>query len=413
MKWLKFILIPIIMATLLPTLTMAEEKIYIYIGGPGKNKIPVALPKPVSSSKASVEFFEVLKNDLELSGWVEIVDPKTYIEPPNVGIRPGNFRYQDWEITGAAGLAKTKFEIKDNNIRSEVWVYDVAGRKKIGAKAFSAKPERLRTLAHKAANEIIVQLTGKNAPFNTRFAYIGSQTGNKELYIMDFDGENKMRITRNGKINIKPSWNRNGDKISFTSYLNGNPDLYIADLSKGKISRLSARRGVNIGASWSPTNLDIILTLAPNGNSDIYKINAQTGRIIQRLTKSYGIDTAPVYSPDGSKIAYVSERSGGAQIYIMDADGSNHKRLTFQGSQNTDPDFSPDGSTLAFVSRDQNFDIFTSTSTVLDSAGSPKTRAITKILHGALTGITSPFRLPEPGHRIFGYLQRMVFTKPN
>lgn len=356
MKWTTLLALPILAALTLPSI--AEEKIHIFIGGPGKNKIPIALPKPLSNSKASIEYYDTLKKDLELSGWVDIIDPNAYIEPPGVGVRMGEFRFPDWEITNATALAKTKLNIEGNQVNTEVWVYDVAGAKKLSGKAFRAEPKKLRMLAHRAASEIIKQITGQSVPYNTRFVASGNQTGNKELYLMDFSGENLIRLTKNKSINIKPSWSPDGQKITFTSYLNGSPDLYMIDLGIKKIRRLSSRRGVNIGASWNPKESSIALTLAPRGNSDIYQINSQSGKIEKRLTRHHGIDTAPAYSPDGSKIAYVSERSGGAQIYVMNANGTGNKRLTFEGTENTDPAWSPDGEKIAFVSKQNNFDVF-------------------------------------------------------
>lgn len=356
MKWITLLSLPIFAALTLPSI--AEDKIHIFIGGPGKNKIPIALPEPLSSSKASIEYYDTLKKDLELSGWVDIIDPNAYIEPPGVGVQMGEFRFPDWEITNATALAKTKLSIEGNQVITEVWVYDVAGAKKLSGKKFRAEPKKLRMLAHKAASEIIEQITGQSVPYNTRFVASGNQTGNKELYLMDFSGENLTRITKNKSINIKPSWSPDGQKITFTSYLNGSPDLYMIDLGIKKIRRMSARRGVNIGASWNPSSSSIALTLAPRGNSDIYQINSQSGKIERRLTRHHGIDTAPAYSPDGTKIAYISERSGGAQIYVMNADGTGNKRLTFEGTENTDPAWSPDGEKIAFVSKQNNFDVF-------------------------------------------------------
>ena len=51
----------------------------------------------------------------------------------------------------------------------------------------------------------------------------------------------------------------------------------------------------------------------------------------RRLTTSPGIDTDPSFSPDGSKIVFESDRSGSQQLYVMNADGSNQRRLTFGG----------------------------------------------------------------------------------
>ncbi len=348
-----------LLCLLIPAFSQADEQIHIYVGAPGRSKVPIALPLPSSQNPAATEFYEVIKNDLEKSGWVDVIDPNTYLERSDSGVKEGTFRFENWDSVEAVALAKTKLEIKDGRLRSEIWVYDIAKRSKLGAKAFTSNASDVRNLGHRVANEIIKQLTGKDAPFNTRFTLVNDRSGNKEIYVMDFDGENIQRITKNGVVNLQPQWSPNDSQIAFTSYLNGNPDLYIANITSGKLNRVSARKGVNIGASWHPNGKELIATLSPNGNADIYRLDAQTGRIINRLTKSPGIDVAASFSPDGTQIAFVSERSGGAQIYVMNSDGSSARRVSFAGTYNTDPVFSPDGTKIAYVSQTNNFDIYT------------------------------------------------------
>lgn len=350
------------LATLAIPLAEAQETpdysrtILVDVAAPGRTKFPVALPSTIGSGETAA-FFEVLRNDLELSGWFDIIDADAYIEPAGTGVRPGDFQFSDWEITGALGLAKTTLGSSGSALRSEVWVYDVAGERKLGAKAFSTSD--VRALAHKTANEIILQLTGKPGMFNTRFAAVRRASGNKEIYVVDFDGHNPQRITRNGAINLQPKWDPSGTKLAFTSYLGGNPDLYVANLASGGITRLSARAGINTGATWNPRGGSLALTLSPGGDPEIFTIDARSGQQIGRLTRSTGIDTSPAFSPDGSQIAFVSERSGGAQVYVMNVDGSGVRRVTFEGGHNTDPAWSPDGKHIAYVSRSGVFDVYT------------------------------------------------------
>jgi TolB protein len=63
------------------------------------------------------------------------------------------------------------------------------------------------------------------------------------------------------------------------------------------------------------------------------------------------VDTNPTWSPDGKQIAFVSDRNGKPQIYVMNSDGSNQRLLPLPGTYNTSPDWSPDGGKIAYQSR--------------------------------------------------------------
>ena len=71
-------------------------------------------------------------------------------------------------------------------------------------------------------------------------------------------------------------------------------------------------------------------------------------RLLQRLTREFSIDVSPVRSPDEKQIAFVSNRNGSPQIYLMDADGGNVRRLTLEGNYNTSPAWSPKGKMIAY-----------------------------------------------------------------
>ena len=182
---------PLACALLLPLVSPAQQndspaEYIARLQEPGRNRIPIALPAPNAlGSVDETTFYEVLANDLELSGWVEVIDRDAYIEPAGTGIKPGEFNYADWEITGAVGLAKTNLSSSSGRLRSEVWVYDVGGERRLGAKAFTT--DDTRALAHKVANEVIFQLTGQQGMFNTRFAAATNWSGNKEITIVDFE----------------------------------------------------------------------------------------------------------------------------------------------------------------------------------------------------------------------------------
>ena len=95
-----------------------------------------------------------------------------------------------------------------------------------------------------------------------------------------------------------------------------------------------------------------------DGNAEIYVINSN-GSGATRLTTNPAIDMAPAWSPDGAKIAFHSYRDGAAEIYVMNADGSSPARLTSNSAEDYVPAWSPDGTRIAFTShRDGNGEIY-------------------------------------------------------
>jgi len=75
----------------------------------------------------------------------------------------------------------------------------------------------------------------------------------------------------------------------------------------------------------------MILTLSKDGNPDLFLLDRK-GKIIKQLTRRSGINVSPTWSPDGKQIAFVSDRSGRPQVYIMNLKDNKVQRITFKRS---------------------------------------------------------------------------------
>jgi TolB protein len=119
-----------------------------------------------------------------------------------------------------------------------------------------------------------------------------------------------------------------------------------------------------------------------DGDYEIYVMNAD-GSGQTNITSAPGLDIAPKWSPDGSRIVFESDRNGISEIYVMNADGSGQKNLTTAlsdgsnapGETDADPTWSPDSSRIAFWSeRDGNQDIYNQDVYVMKADGSERRR---------------------------------------
>jgi TolB protein len=134
--------------------------------------------------------------------------------------------------------------------------------------------------------------------------------------------------------------------------------VYVHNLMTGQRAVVSNQKGNNSAPSWSPDGTKLAVALSKDGHTQVYSVNAD-GSGLRRLSNSNGIDTEPQWAPDGQTIYFTSDRSGGPQIYKMGAGGGNATRVTFNGSYNISPRISPDGRTLAWISqRDGGFSLY-------------------------------------------------------
>jgi TolB protein len=194
------------------------------------------------------------------------------------------------------------------------------------------------------------EFDGAWAPNGRSLVYRDSRRGindNDEIFIVRPDGSGARNLTRNPANDWGPDWSPDGNTIIFNSDRDGGSlKGYLMSPDGTDIRRIDADVWVEY-ASFSPDGTEIAFMGHDDGDYDIYVAELATGKVT-RLTDSPGSDGWPVWSPDGSTIAFASERDdclhapddascwidpGGEpgehhDIWIMDADGSDQRRVT-------------------------------------------------------------------------------------
>jgi Tol biopolymer transport system component len=176
-----------------------------------------------------------------------------------------------------------------------------------------------------------------------------------EIWRMREDGTSRTQLTSGGQ-NSHPSWSADGSRIVFASQRDGNSEIYVMDADGSNETRLTdSVSDTDIAPVFSPDGMRIAFASYDGllNNYEILVMDAD-GSNITNITNNLAEDIDPSWSPDGTMIAFQTNRDGQGEIYLMTPTGSGLVNLTPGSLQGGDPAWAPDGARLAFTGSDDS-----------------------------------------------------------
>jgi TolB protein len=319
--------------------------------------IPIAIVPFARAIPADggLDVAQVVQHDLEGSGRFRALQRN---QMPATPTQPTAVVLNDWKNAGEDYIVVGRVVTLDGgNLAVDFDLLNTLTGQRVGGQRFVGTPGALRNAAHRVSDVIYEKILGFRGAFATRIAYVsvdGLPPSQKfQLIVADADGENQRLVLESRYPLMSPSWSPDGQWLAYVSFENKKSAIYVQFVRSGERRQVSARAGINGAPVWSPDGKKLALTLGGSGgNPDIYVLELQTQNLT-RITDDPAIDTEAAWSADGKFIFFTSDRAGGPQIYKIGVNpGDRPKRITFTGNYNARPRLSADGNQLAMVTMD-------------------------------------------------------------
>jgi len=220
--------------------------------------------------------------------------------------------------------------------------------------------EGFRMAVHRVSDQIVEWIFDEPGMAASRIAFsrmLGD--GVQELYLVDSDGENMRRLTNNGNLSKSPAWHPSGEKLAYVQSVDWEPHkIFELDLRTGRETVLDpGREGQQGTPAYHPNGRELAFGLMGYNRTGLFSYDVDRGCCLTHIQGGRWEDIAPAYSPDGSRLAFNSNRLGThiPQVYVVSSRGGQADLISpyVPGSAGyyTSPDWSPTSDQVAFHGR--------------------------------------------------------------
>lgn len=287
-------------------------------------------------------FNQTLWADLDFAAVSGLIGKSLY--PKTLVPDPASLKFEEWTIDPTRADYVAFGNLHDaGGLAADTYLYDAKTRQQLIASRHTGDARRM---AHEFADEIVKLLTGRDGIATSKIAFVQGDS----IKVMDYDGFNQRGFSSDGPIVRFPQFSPDGRYLAYVSYKSGVANIIVRSAEGGLVGGTSFNSTTS-SPSISPSGqLAFSSAISNDGSMEIY-VSALDGSNPRRLTRTQkGINISPRWNPrTGREIAFISNRGGSPQIYVMDASGANQRPLIARGGHADSPSWSPDGRYIAFT----------------------------------------------------------------